>query len=62
MDPGYRVTRVDKPLSAQDLATLQARVNYDLGNVRRAVQLEAVGQHAAAIEVWKHIFVHGFPS
>src|SRR5260370_36875676 len=58
MDPAYCVTRLDKPLSAQDLSTLQARVNNDIGNVRRAVQLEAVGQQAEAIQVWKHIFRH----
>jgi hypothetical protein len=62
MDPVYGLTRVDKPLSPQDLTRMQNRVNGDAGNARRAVELEALGQHAAAVDVWRNIFLYGFPS
>jgi len=61
MDPAYNSCRVDKPLSQDEHNKLIARVNYDAGNAIQALQLENAGSHAAAIEKWKHIFLHGFP-
>jgi hypothetical protein len=61
MDPVYKVCRVDKPLSAEDLAKLVTRINSDAQNAREALQLEQDGSHVAAILKWKHIFVSGFP-
>jgi hypothetical protein len=61
MDPAYGSCRVDKPLSAEEHNKLLSRVNYDAGNAIQALQLEKAGSHAAAIEKWKHIFLHGFP-
>ena len=61
MDPAYNSCRVDKPLSQDEYKKLIGRVNYDANNAIEALQLEGSGSHAAAIEKWKHIFLHGFP-
>jgi hypothetical protein len=61
MDPAYNSCRVDKPLSTEDRDKLIQRVNGDGGRAIEALQLEASGQHTAAIEKWKYIFLHGFP-
>ena len=61
MDPAYGSCRVDKPLSAEEHSKLILRVNSDGGSAIEALQLENAGSHTAAIEKWKHIFLHGFP-
>jgi hypothetical protein len=61
MDPVYGMSRVDKELSAAELTELRSRINYDASNVVDAIRLEAAGDHKAAIEKWKHVFVVGFP-
>ena len=61
MDPIYNMYRVDKPLSVGDQNKLIGRVNYDAQNAIEALKLEREGNHSAAIEKWKHIFVSGFP-
>jgi Second Messenger Oligonucleotide or Dinucleotide Synthetase domain len=62
MDPVYGLSRVDKPLSLEQLQKLQRRANYDADNVRTAIQLEASGKDTEAIHKWQHIFLAGFPS
>ena len=61
MDPAYNVSRVDKPLSAEELSKLKARVSGDAANSIEALKLEYAGTHASAIEKWKYIFMKGFP-
>jgi hypothetical protein len=61
MDPAYNSCRVDKPLSAEEHSKLILCVNSDAARAIEALQLENAGQHAAAIEKWKYIFLHGFP-
>lgn len=61
MDPAYNVSRVDKPLSAEELSKLKARVSGDAANSIEALKLEYAGTHASAIEEWKYIFMKGFP-
>ncbi len=61
MDPVYGASRVDKPLPGPELLELQSRISYDANNGIEALKLEASGNHSAAIEKWKHIFMRGFP-
>jgi hypothetical protein len=61
MDPAYKACRVDKPLSAEERGKLILRIQCDGGRAIEALQLESNGQHAAAIEKWKYIFLAGFP-
>ena len=61
MDPVYGVSRVDKPLSAEEQSKLLLRINSDAQNAVDALKLDAAGRHAEAIERWKHIFLSGFP-
>jgi Second Messenger Oligonucleotide or Dinucleotide Synthetase domain len=61
MDPIYGSSRVDKPLTPEELTKLTARVNYDAQNAVEALRLENAGLHNQAIEKWKHIFLTGFP-
>jgi Second Messenger Oligonucleotide or Dinucleotide Synthetase domain len=60
-DPAYNSCRVDKLLSQDEHNKLIGRVNYDAGNAIEALRFENAGSHTAAIEKWKHIFLHGFP-
>jgi hypothetical protein len=61
-DPAYGLNRVDKPLTADELRKLASRVSNDAQNARAAVQLEASGDHTNALNTWKNIFLHGFPT
>lgn len=60
-DPVYGVSRVDKPLSADELVKLLGRVSYDARNAVGAIELESQGRDDEAMAKWKHIFVSGFP-
>lgn len=61
MDPIYGSSRVDKQLAAQEHSQLLQRINSDAQNAIQALRLESTGDHSAAIEKWKRIFLHGFP-
>lgn len=61
MDPIYGSSRVDKQLTAQEQPQLLQRVNSDAQNAIQALRLENTGDHSAAIEKWKRIFLTGFP-
>jgi hypothetical protein len=61
MDPIYGVSRVDKSLSPDEQSQLNLRINFDAQRSLDALNLEAGGQHGAAIEKWKYIFMSGFP-
>jgi hypothetical protein len=61
LDPAYGQTRVDKPLTAAEADTLLIRCRSDAGTANAALALEADGQHSAAIEKWKYVFISGFP-
>jgi len=62
MDPVYGVSRVDRPLSADEKTNLLLRTNSDAQNSVDALKLEAAGRHSEAIEKWKYIFLGGFPN
>jgi hypothetical protein len=61
MDPTYKSCRVDKPLSVEERDKLILRVYNEGNSAIEALNLEQSGQHSAAIEKWKHIFLSGFP-
>ena len=60
MDPVHGVSRVDKELSADEHAKLLSRVQYDAGNAIEALRFETAGDHANAIDKWRHIFLKDF--
>jgi len=62
MDPAYGLNRVDKPLTSDELQKLRSRVDHDSQSARAAIQLEAGGNHTSALDTWKGIFLHGFPT
>lgn len=62
LDPAYSVSRVDKPLSEDDRNRLQRLVQHDSTQAIEALRAENRGDHAAAIEIWKKIFIYGFPT
>ena len=61
MDPIYGISRVDKPLSLEELTKIRTRINSDAQNSVDALKLEAAGRHVEAIEKWKYIFLGGLP-
>lgn len=60
-DPVYGVSRVDKPLSADEQSKLHLRIDSDANSAIDALKLEGAGHHSEAIERWKHIFLSSFP-
>lgn len=61
-DPIYGSSRVDRQLSSEEFQRLHVRVVHDAQNAVDALTLENAVQNVAAVNKWKQIFLHGFPS
>jgi hypothetical protein len=61
MDPVYRISKVNKELSADAAAQLDLRARSDGRRAIDALKFENAGYHDEAIAKWKEIFLSGFP-